>query len=95
MGKFWYHKVLSQAAGICISITFFAAIVPPSGSECESEFDTVDMIFLTVITLSIEDQKRPAGSLCMAWSDRPPIIDPSLLVTWLTEDLEFGLPLPG
>ena len=39
----------------------FAAIVPASGSECELEFDTVDIIILTVITLSIEDQKRPAN----------------------------------
>ena len=73
----------------------FAAIVPASGSECELELDTVDIILLTVITLSIEDQKRPAGRLCLSWSNRPPIIDPSLLVTWLTEDLAFGLPLTG
>ena len=73
----------------------FASIFPASSSECELEFYTVDIILLTIITLSIEDQKRPDVRLCLAWSDRPPIIDPSLLVTWLTEDLAFGLPLPG
>ena len=73
----------------------FAAIVPASGSERELEFDTVDIILLTVITLSIEDQKRPYIRLYLAWYDRPPIIDTSLLVTCLTEDLAFGLPLPG
>ena len=73
----------------------FAAIVPTSGSECELEFDTVDIIILTVITLLIKDQ-RPVGLyLCLAWSNQPHTIDPPLVVTWLTEDLAFGLPLPG